>query len=268
MSRVRRGLFLSAAIPFDPLATRPCRRLPGWVNSTEQRRVNSAERYRRGRVLRPPRSRPGQVRDVAPRSGRECVGDARRRRVRLLAADLLSGSGGLRQGRHCGTGAEEAGASWASQAQRRGARVSRGSACSRSANPRSRIGKARSTRVSSRHTSQDNRTSARRKKKPPLKDVSAVRTVAASFDSTLLTSGYEALRMAALGEPVAPEARSGLGLLLRRGIWGWARALIIDTPRQPSRPSSVGSALGSQQALTVVQVLAAMALGFNKEAGQ
>ncbi len=45
MSRVRRGLFLSAAIPFDPLATRPCRRLPGWVNSTEQRRVNSAERY-------------------------------------------------------------------------------------------------------------------------------------------------------------------------------------------------------------------------------
>src|SRR5262249_55789107 len=117
----------------------------------------------------------------------------------------------------------------------------------------------------SRHTSQDDRTGAWQKKKPPVKTSSAERSVATLLDSTLLASRYETLRRAALGEAVPPEDRSGLVLLLRRGIWGWAQALIVDTPRQPARPSSVGSALGFQQRQIVIQVFAAMALGFNKE---
>ncbi|AYG76973.1 hypothetical protein CCGE532_31320 (plasmid) [Rhizobium sp. CCGE532] len=36
---------------------------------------------------------------------------------------------------------------------------------------------------------------------------------------------YEMLRSAALGEVLPLKARSGLMLFLRRGMWGWARAL-------------------------------------------
>ena len=90
-------------------------------------------------------------------------------------------------------------------------------------------------------------------------------SVATSLDSTLLASRYEMLRRAALGDPVPPEGRSGLGLLLRRGVWGWARAPIIDTPRPSTRPSSAGSVLAPQEQQTVIHVFAAMALGFNKE---
>lgn len=98
-----------------------------------------------------------------------------------------------------------------------------------------------------------------------MKASSAEMFMAASLDSTLLASRYETLRRAALGEPVSPEDRSGLGLLLRRGVLGWAQAAFLATPRQLARPSSTGSAWGSQQQQPVVQVLAAMALGFKKE---
>jgi hypothetical protein len=44
--------------------------------------------------------------------------------------------------------------------------------------------------------------------------------------STLIAQ-YETLRMAMLGEALPPEARSGLMLFLRRGMWGWARSLAV-----------------------------------------
>lgn len=98
------------------------------------------------------------------------------------------------------------------------------------------------------------------------KAASAEGSAATSLDSILLTSQYETLRRAALGEPVRPEERSGLGLLLRRGICGWARALIVDAPGQPARPSSDTSpVLDPQHQRSVIQAFAAMALGFNKE---
>lgn len=38
---------------------------------------------------------------------------------------------------------------------------------------------------------------------------------------------YEALRAGALGEPVPAEARSGLTLFLRQGMWAWAQAAAV-----------------------------------------
>lgn len=40
---------------------------------------------------------------------------------------------------------------------------------------------------------------------------------------------YEALRCGALGVPLAPAAREGLAVLLGRGMWAWARA-VVDPP--------------------------------------
>lgn len=42
-----------------------------------------------------------------------------------------------------------------------------------------------------------------------------------------IAAQYEALRVAALGEALPPEARSGLMLFLRRGMWGWALSLAV-----------------------------------------
>jgi len=75
--------------------------------------------------------------------------------------------------------------------------------------------------------------------------------------SQSLASQYEVLRGAALGEALPLMARSGLALFLRRGMWGWARALIA-TPQEQIGPRSAGwPASGGHNA--VVHVLAAIA---------
>lgn len=54
---------------------------------------------------------------------------------------------------------------------------------------------------------------------------------------------YETLRTAARGEALAFEARNGLALFLRRGMWGWARAISDSSdglrPTQPARADAV-----------------------------
>ena len=83
-----------------------------------------------------------------------------------------------------------------------------------------------------------------------------------------IAARYETLRMAALGEPLPVEARSGLGLFLRRGMWGWARALAA--PRalaQPACSPSSGSAVPYPHQ-SVIQVFAAMALNINDRRAQ
>src|SRR5258708_31751520 len=70
----------------------------------------------RQRVLRPPRHRAGQVRDAAPRFGRECVGRPRNGRIRRIEADVLSDPGQLRRSGDRWVRAEEAGATRPSQA--------------------------------------------------------------------------------------------------------------------------------------------------------
>jgi hypothetical protein len=75
-----------------------------------------------------------------------------------------------------------------------------------------------------------------------------------------VTEQYETLRTAALGERLPLEARSGLALLLRRGMWAWARAAAAPrTTPHPPRASPPTSVAGEDQR-AVVHLFAAMAM--------
>ena len=85
-------------------------------------------------------------------------------------------------------------------------------------------------------------------------------------DANLATTQYEALRAAALGEAMALDARHGWTVFLRRGMWGWAQALLApgDAPsplRFPSRTPRTPVLSPEHQA--VLQVLATMAMTTN-----
>ncbi len=87
---------------------------------------------------------------------------------------------------------------------------------------------------------------------------------ACSILSPAIATQYEALRAAALGEALPLMARSGLALFLRRGLWGWARALTAaaNAPREPiSRPAAAWPMHGGRNA--VVHVLATIATNIN-----
>jgi len=76
----------------------------------------------------------------------------------------------------------------------------------------------------------------------------------------MLATKYEALRGAAFGQALPLEARSGLALILRRGMWGWARALApAAAAEQPICSSSPKSTAAGQHS-AVIQILAAMAM--------
>ena len=69
--------------------------------------------------------------------------------------------------------------------------------------------------------------------------------------------------MAALGQALPLEARSGLALLLRRGMWAWARTLApAVVTGQPMRSPSPKTAAGGPHS-TVIQILATMAMSAN-----
>ena len=77
-----------------------------------------------------------------------------------------------------------------------------------------------------------------------------------------VVSQYETLRRAALGGVLPPEARWGLMLFFRRGMWGWIRAIAIGSAsvsQQPScSPSSNWTASDEYRAL--IHVFAAMVM--------
>ena len=88
-------------------------------------------------------------------------------------------------------------------------------------------------------------------------------------DPPTVAAQYEALRRAALGEPLPPDARHGLLLFLRRGMWAWTQALAIaaNAPRQPTRsPASVSPS--PYELNGIIQVFAAMTLSFNHRSTQ
>lgn len=85
-----------------------------------------------------------------------------------------------------------------------------------------------------------------------------------SAPPSTVAAQYETLRLAALGEALPSEARSGLMLFLRRGLWGWARRLApVSTGGEPTRAPSPGSTAPCE-GKAVVHILAAMAMNTPK----
>lgn len=78
--------------------------------------------------------------------------------------------------------------------------------------------------------------------------------------STTVAAQYETLRMAALGEELPLDARSGLLLFLCRGMWGWARTLAAESVREEptAAPSPGPTAICKRDA--VIHVFAALAI--------
>ena len=79
-------------------------------------------------------------------------------------------------------------------------------------------------------------------------------------ESAIVVSQYETLRKAALGDALPPDARSGLMLFLRRGMWGWTCALATTTaPGEPTgaRPMDWNP---PEECRTIVHIFAAMAI--------
>ncbi len=76
---------------------------------------------------------------------------------------------------------------------------------------------------------------------------------------SLAVTQYEALRTTALGETLAPDARSGLVLFLRRGMWGWAQALAAASAPSPSKGAPMSIATASDERRAVIRVFAALA---------
>lgn len=83
--------------------------------------------------------------------------------------------------------------------------------------------------------------------------------------ASALIAQYETLRMAMLGEVLPPEARSGLMLFLRRGMWGWVRSLAVGAGvRQEPLPAPRSDPVEPGDRSAVVYVFAAMARKINQ----
>jgi hypothetical protein len=87
----------------------------------------------------------------------------------------------------------------------------------------------------------------------------------ATLPAASLITKYESLRGAALGAALPPEARSGLALFLRRGMWSWTRALATAnvSSRQATWPTS-SSSTAPHERKAVIQLFAAMAMNPDK----
>jgi hypothetical protein len=95
-----------------------------------------------------------------------------------------------------------------------------------------------------------------------------VKIAALSADTfAAMAARYETLRAAAFGDGLPPEARSGLTLFLRRGMWGWARALTVTSRvfQEQTFPSSAPLSLTDDGRSSVVRLLAAIAMGSNDD---
>lgn len=79
----------------------------------------------------------------------------------------------------------------------------------------------------------------------------------------ILQAQYELLRAAALGEETAVEARSGLTVLLRQGMWSWTRVITRgQTPQGASAPFAPQPSRSDQSPdrRAIIHLLAALAM--------
>jgi hypothetical protein len=79
-----------------------------------------------------------------------------------------------------------------------------------------------------------------------------------------ITEQYETLRTAALSATLPLDARSGLALFLRRGMWGWAQAAALGSMPQPSMRSVVPISTTEDEHRAVIHLFAAMAMRSTK----
>ena len=79
-------------------------------------------------------------------------------------------------------------------------------------------------------------------------------------DAATIAAQYETLRSAALGAPLLPEARHGLLLLLRRGMWAWTQAVATAAVAPPPTRVTAPGSPSPQEFRGVIHVFAAMAL--------
>lgn len=71
---------------------------------------------------------------------------------------------------------------------------------------------------------------------------------------------YETLRKAALGAALPPDARAGMMLFLRRGMWGWSCALSTSMPRELAIGSRSPNWDPPDECRTIVHIFASMAI--------
>jgi hypothetical protein len=91
------------------------------------------------------------------------------------------------------------------------------------------------------------------------------RASSTAVESSLVITHYETLRRAALGDALPPEARAGLTLFLRRGMWGWARTIVTTSAvPQPAGARPV-SWPPPETDRPLIQLLAALAIQANHE---
>jgi hypothetical protein len=87
-----------------------------------------------------------------------------------------------------------------------------------------------------------------------------------STPSSTIVAQYETLRSAMLGEALPADARSGLIVFLRHGMWEWARTLTLGPlGREPlhASPSSSSNPMEPGERRAVIHLLAAMAMTIN-----
>ena len=187
------------------------------------------------RILRSARPRAGEVRDAAPRVGRQPPGDAGHatsmaspgRRITRPRRDFDEAG-------HCRARAQEAGP--------RGPHKLHGDVLAfvESADSPGKPIRARELAKLIRkelglevHPRTIERACGA-KKSATMTGASAAVDEAAAW--ARVTEQYETMRTAARGEALPPEARCGLSLFLRRGMWAWARAPRPPQARKP-RPT-------------------------------
>jgi len=88
-------------------------------------------------------------------------------------------------------------------------------------------------------------------------------TAAPAAPSTSVVARYERLRSAMLGEALPPDARSGLVVLLHRGMWGWVRTLSVEPARVEPMPSRSSAPAQFNDRRAIVCLLAGMAMAIN-----
>jgi hypothetical protein len=78
-----------------------------------------------------------------------------------------------------------------------------------------------------------------------------------------IVARYERLRSAMLGEVLPPDARSGLIIFLRRGMWSWVRMLTVEPTRLEPIPTRSSMPVELIERRAVIGLLAGMAMTIN-----